>query len=94
MDGIVFTQQCAVQAPYKMLGERSLLDTGLRHHHLERDLARDHLLHAPYIRFTNDLPKKQKNLRLPVSERVALDVVAVVVEIDRKTTCKASLVIF
>ena len=93
VDFVIFAQKGTVQTSNKVLSERRFLDAGFRFHHLERYFTCDHLLHASYVRFANDLSEEQKNFGLPVGERVALDMVAVVVEIHRKTAGKPCLVV-
>ena len=56
----------------------------LNGHHFQSHIARFHLLIFPKISLTDDLPKQQKQFGLTVCQRIALNMVAVVIEINGK----------
>ena len=71
-----------MQCANEILSQRSSFHKCLFCHHTQGYITCCHVLHILYIRFSNDFPEKQQYLRLSVCERIAFDVIAIIVEID------------
>ena len=87
-DGVVLAEQGLVERADKVLSEGHAGQGGLLLHHLQPHIAGGHFRHVPHFGFAHDLAEEQQDFRLSVGERVAFDVVAVVVEVDGKAAAQ------
>ena len=84
IDGVVLAQKHFVQLTDEVLRQRYVFVAYGFHHHLNAHLTGFHIDKVLQVSFAARLAKQQEQLRLPVGQRVALDVVAVVVVLGRK----------
>ena len=75
-----------MQCSDKVLRQRHLLHASLLSHHLQPHIARRHLLYCMHISLTYHLSKQQQDLRLPIRQRITLNMVAVVVKVYGEST--------
>ena len=73
----------------EVLRERHFLDERLFLHHFEADIAGFHIFQVLHFSFSDDLAEKEQKLGLAICQGVALNVVAVEVEIHGELAVKA-----
>ena len=83
INGVVLPQKGLVELSDESLRE-GLGILRLNLHHIQAHIVRFHLLKVLHGCITNGATQQQKNLRLSVRQRIALDMVAVVVKVKHK----------
>ena len=77
-----------MQCPDKILCQGHFFQGRLFLHHPQAHVARRHFLHIAHIRLSDHLAEKQQDFRLSIGQCIPFDMIAIVVEIDRKTAAK------
>lgn len=77
-----------VQLPYEVLRKRNVFQQSLLPHHFQSHVARSHLLHVLNFRLADNLAEEKQNLCLTLCQRIAFDMVAVIVEVDGKPSAQ------
>ena len=82
-----------MQLADEVLRQRHFSRRRLLGHHLQAHVARLHLVEVAQFALAAHPAEEQQQLRLPVGQRVALNVVAVVVILHRKFPAQPALVV-
>ena len=78
----------------KVFGQREIFKLGFFFHHLKAYIAGCHFLYIFDLGFTYNLAKKKQYLSLAIRQGIALYVVAVIIEVDGKSTAQQLSVSF
>lgn len=84
INGIIFPQHRLMERADKKLCQRLFFISCLLLHHSQTDIMRFHLFKILHIGIANNTTKHQQQLRLPIRQGIALNMVAVVVKLQHE----------